>query len=288
MKSGIRLLIIFCMIYFIRCSDYSSVFNNVIENEKIRPFGIVLDPPEAAPGDTVKIKLHFYNAQKKNITISWKISLNCYLDKYGLYTIEDEIRNLDSMVLPGGNQLEFSFIVPTGVNNPLLLSSMIPDSIPISGMGIKKSDLITMFDTSQTLSQECRQYIDNFLSFVLITATIKSNIEIDIIKKLTIRYSNKISSTQDFISNTNRNTRIDSIGIISVNTKNINNPKDIGSFAADTQYFSSDTSVVDTFIVDENHSYFLVTDTIGAAQLYRSRKTNGVLKEILYYNWFYT
>ena len=64
---------------FIGCAEFPEKYENVIEGEKIRPFAIVMDPPEAAPGDTVSVSLRMYDAGK-NYDVEWELCLKYQID----------------------------------------------------------------------------------------------------------------------------------------------------------------------------------------------------------------
>ena len=95
----INILIIGLILLFSACSNFPERYENVIEGKKIRPFAIVLEPAEAAPGDTVDVSLHIYDAGK-NYSVEWSLQLD-YLD----YSSTND-RNpantldLDSMSIP--------------------------------------------------------------------------------------------------------------------------------------------------------------------------------------------
>lgn len=275
---------------FMGCANFPNKYENIVEDEKIRPIAIVLDPPEAAPGDTVQVKLHYYDAGRADIRIQWQIALDYSVDNYGGVGSEREIRNLDSMALPGGDSASFSFVVPTGDQNPLLLASMLPDSLPGAG---SRDDLIRLLETMpmDSLPAEYAPLVDQFLAVTVLRAKIQSDMEIDITKRLTVRYSKKMSGAAS--ANVNENPRLDRFGIIGVDHRNLTDPDSIGFFRSDTQFFMTNGATVDTFSVDDNHTYFLWADTAGAAQAYQSPSSRGYPQgrehvEDLYYDWFYT
>lgn len=286
----------------IGCSEFPNKYENVIELEKVRPFAIVLDPPEAAPGDTVRVMLHFHGAGRQDLSIDWQIALDYTVDNYGGAGIEGEIRDLDLMMLPGGDSVSFSFVVPTGADNPILLNRMVPEEI--DGIGSKRELLGTLdayisAHPDSGIPPSYAPYADQMLAITVLRAKIRTDIDLDITKRLTVRYSNKVRNAA--FNNTNENPHLDSIAIIRVNKKDLADPDSIRFYQADTQYFRRNAfndsipvnNLVDTFVVGAAHSYFLLADTLGAAQIYRSAPTSEYPlgqehSEEMFYQWFYT
>ena len=287
MKVFNRIILGLLSILMVNCADFSSKYSNVIENEKVRPFAVVLDKPEAAPGDTVHVKLHYYDAGK-SVSINWQVALDYSINNYSEIGEEKEIRDLDHYIIPGGTDEEFSFVVPGGAENPLLLSSMIPENIP--GVG-NRSDLAAMLDTINwsQIPTEVLPFIDNFLCVIVLRATLISDMELDVTKRLTVRYSNKVDyASLGLQSYVNTNPKLNRIGIVTLNKKDATYHSDKDEILrAVPVFFDSLASTVDTFVVEQNKSYFLIADTSGANQIYLSPEGN-LFNEQLYYDWFYT
>lgn len=273
------------------CVEFPAKYNNIIEGEKVRPLAVILEPPEAAPGDTVHVQLNYYDAERADPGITWSVALDYSVSNYDEQAQEREIHDLDSMALPGGNPTDFFFVVPKGNNNPILFNRMIPEELP--GVGSKKR-LLNTLDASPdtTLPSASAAEMDMLASIIVLRATVHAGIELDITKRLTVRYSNKVDDGGTF--SVNENPAFERFGIIAVDDKNavwFSDKEKI--LKSDVTWFDSDSATVDTFSVDNDHAYFLIADTTGAAQQYRSQPsdeypTGSIRTEELFYDWFYT
>lgn len=287
------------------CANFPEVYENVIEGEKIRPFAIRMEPAEAAPGDTVHVTLLLYDAGK-DYAISWSLALNFTIDNYSQNEIEDYYLDLDSMAFntaPG--KLEFDFQIPVGGYNPILLSGFIPEvlippdelnaeqekafedaGIALGPAGATRHDFTELMDGREDAPASLGALINETIALIRVRAHITSpGFMLDVTKNLTVRYNNRFSSGI-YSENVNENPFIKSAALIQVHQAGIEDPDDISAYRADTQYFTN-TSSVDTFSIRSGYSYFLMADTSGVAQQYRSR--SGILHtEQLWYQWFYT
>jgi hypothetical protein len=287
MKTLKIITLVLLSVLLVSCNEFSSEYSNIIEDDKVRPIAVVLDKPEAAPGDTVHVKLHYYDAGK-DVAINWQVALDYSINNYSSKGEEKEVRELDNYIIPGGTEDEFSFVVPKGAENPLLLSSMLPDAI--TGLGTK-SELIDMLDNmdGSQIPADVLPFIDNFLCVIVLRATLISDMELSVTKRLTVRYSNKVDydllGRQSYV---NTNPQLNRIGIVTLNKKDATYYSDKAEIlSTEPQFFDNLASTVDTFIVEQNKSYFLIADTSGAYQNYLSPEGN-LFKEQLFYGWFYT
>lgn len=291
MKKSQLSLLLSTLLFIVNCAEFPAKYSNIIEDEKIRPLAVILEPAEAAPGDTVHVQLKLYDANRSDLDITWKVALDYSVNNYDDQAQEREVHDLDSMALPGGDPSDFRFVVPKGKNNPLLLNRMIPENIP--GLGSKKQ-LVEMLDANPdtTLSSESATAMDLLASIIVLRATIRSDIDLDITKRLTVRYSNKVDENGTL--SVNENPHFERFGIITTDDKDAawhSDKKEI--LKSEVQWFDNDTTTVDTFTVDDDHAYFLIADTSGAAQQYRSQPTDrypqgSIRTEELFYSWFYT
>jgi len=314
MKTLIKFTLVASLINFMGCADFPEKYENVVDGEKIRPFAIVLNPPEAAPGDTVSVSLRMYDAGK-NYDIEWELGLKYQVDNYDNFQSASRILDLESgnmKINESEDGLEFSFVVPTEDKNPLVLSDMIPDvireeseltseekseleSLGITNLssGLKREDLLKLLDKASSLPNDFSPLVDNFVALIQLKAKVTSpRFELDVIKNLTVRYSNKLEKG-NFISNVNINPNIDSIGIIRVHSSGITDIKDIKNHTSDTVFFTTTTDnndsspEYDTLNARDDYSYFVIAASVGSEQSYRSPKEK-VHKEEIYYQWFYT
>lgn len=297
------------------CADFPEKYENVIEDAKIRPFAIVLDPPEAAPGDTVRASLRLYDAGK-SYAVRWSLALKFQI-KQGVtgssFPTATEWLDLDSAGLDRYQSADgpgLAFAIPAGSQNPLRFTGYVPELIPESGLsaeeksalpdigigsfasGIKREAMLTALDSHPDLPNGLASLVDGFLAVVQIKAHVTApGFALDVTKNLTVRYSNRLAAG-GLASNVNANPRFDSIGLIHVAAGGLTDAGKIARHASDTVWFaasgraSADSSRVDTVQVDPADSYFLIASD-GAAQRYRSPQ-GGLHREQLFYQWFYT
>src|SRR5687767_2146166 len=74
MQKATKAILLGAAVALTACADFPEKYENVIVGRKIRPFAIVTDPPEAAPGDTVKVELKMYHADKA-YAVDWELGL---------------------------------------------------------------------------------------------------------------------------------------------------------------------------------------------------------------------
>ncbi len=317
MKKPTQLILLFVALALSRCAEFPEVYENVIEGNKIRPFAIVIDPPEAAPGDTVRVELKLYDAEKK-YEVDWELGLKYQVNQgatsSGFPTVTEiiDLETGDGKLNPSTDGLAFSVVIPKGSKNPLELTDLSPEVLKIEsditdeekeelrklGMtsfenGLKKLDLIGALDSVNTISNKLSPLVDGLVALVQVKAKVSSpGFKLDVTKNLTVRYSNRLESGS-YLSNVNRNPVIDSIGFIDVHAAGINHFSKIGSYKADTIFFStlSESNPIaihyDTLKVVPGHSYFMIAATRDAEQPYRS-PAGETYKEQLFYQWFYT
>jgi hypothetical protein len=299
------------------CADFPEKYENVIEGEKIRPFAILVDPPEAAPGDTVRVQLKLYDAGK-DYGIAWELALRYQLNvgaTSSAFPNATEIVDLETVgekigVSPDG--LSFSVVIPSGGKNPVALTGLSPEILRAESElsaeekeglrrlgiesfqgGLRKRDLVGALDSARSVPNSLAPLVDGLIGLVRFKAKITSpGFKLDITKVLTVRYSNRLEGGP-FLSNVNRNPVIDSIGIIQVKAEGLTYFDEIAGHEADTVFFRTrsevalDTPVYDTLTVLPDRSYFLFARSEGSEQPYRSPA--GIEhKEQLFFQWFYS
>ena len=295
------------------CGDFPNKYENVIRGEKIRPFAIVVDPPEAAPGDTVDVRLKMYDAEK-DYSISWELGLDYKVDVYNSFSSVSQILNLDTGGLKfnrSDDELSFSIVVPEGPLSPMTISELIPDvvkdaadlsedertaliHIGVNNLveGVRRDDLLNVLPNLDTIPNELSNIIDNMVALMQFKANVISgDFKLDVTKNLTVRYSNRLAAGS-IPSNVNTNPVVNSIGIIRVAKSGVESIDDVQKYARDTTFFNIDgltqldSLIFDTLNLKEGYSYFAIAS--GAeTQNYRSPEEVNH-KEDLYYQWFYT
>ncbi|MDQ3002634.1 MAG: hypothetical protein M3Y08_15395 [Fibrobacterota bacterium] len=299
------------------CADFPEKYENVIIGDKIRPFSIIMDPPEAAPGDTVQVRLKLYDAEK-SYAVAWQLALKYQVNQGATssgFPSASEIVDLETGALKfdeSDDGLTFSIVIPGGDRNPLKLTALSPEvlkseselssgekaglrKLGISSLqsGLKKMDFINALDSSALIPNELSPLVDGLIGLVQFKAKLSSpGFDLDVTKNLTVRYSNKLDSGL-YASNVNRNPLIDSIGFIHVHAAGITHFEEIEGHESDTVFFTTSsgngphTVAYDTLKVVPGHSYFLIAATRRAEQQYRS-PLGSMHTEQLFFQWFYT
>lgn len=299
------------------CAEFPEKYENVIDGEKIRPFAILVDPPEAAPGDTVKVELKLHDAGK-DYDLAWELALRYQLNLGAIsspFPNASEIVDLEGQgrkISASSDGLSFSVVIPSGDKNPVALTNLTPeivrteedlsaeekDALRDLGItsfqgGLRKSDLVAALDSARTVPNALSPLVDALVGLVRFKAKLTSpGFKLDVTKALTIRYSNRVE-TGTYLSNVNRNPVIDSIGIIRVNAKGLTYFGEIAGHETDTVFFRThkevdlDNPPYDTLKVLPDRSYFLIAQSEGSEQSYRS-PAGMEHKEQLFYQWFYS
>lgn len=299
------------------CADFPEKYENVIVGQKIRPFAIVIDPPEAAPGDTVKVELKMYDADKA-YEVDWELGLEYQVNQgatsSGFPTVSEiiDLETGDLKLNAAADGLSFSIVIPGGARNPLELTSLTPEVLRTEaelsqvekeelgklGMtsfqgGLKKKDLIGALDSARGISNKLSPLVDGLVALVEFKAKVRSpGFKLDVTKNMTVRYSNRLESGS-YLSNVNGNPVIDSIGFIEVHAGGITHFSEIGGHKSDTVFFNTlsennpSTIVHDTLKVVPGHSYFMIAATRDSEQPYRS-PSGETHTEQLFFQWFYT
>lgn len=299
------------------CAEFPEKYENVIPGEKIRPFAIILDPPEAAPGDTVKVRLVIYEAGKRP-SVAWDMALKYQLNQgatssaFPSAEAEVDLETGGRKLGPSADGLAFSVVIPAGDANPLRLTGMAPAvlreeaglseeekralaSIGIADLasGLGKDRLIDALEKSDSVPNALAPLVDGLIGLVRFRAKVAApGFKLDVTKTLTVRYSNRLRSGP-FLSNVNGNPVLDSIGFIRVRAKDVTDFTRIAEHQSDTLFFATHAETdaadprYDTLEVWPDCSYFLIAKTDGDGQPYRSPAGIGHTEQ-LFFQWFYS
>jgi hypothetical protein len=299
------------------CAEFPEKYENVIADGKIRPFSIIVEPPEAAPGDTVKVRLQLYDAGKSP-DVDWELALKFQLNQgttSSSFPNASETIDLDKSDLVfdrSSDGLSFSLVIPRGARNPLRLTDLSPDLIKpeteisaeekaalaelgiasLSG-GLRKAELVEALDSAARIPNALSPMVDGLIALVRINAKVSSpGFTLDVAKNLTVRYSNRLA-TGSYPSNVNGNPVIDSVGLIHVHAGGIVDFAEIPEHVSDTAYFTIGSAndplalAPDTLRIVPGDSYFLYAVARQADQAYRS-PAGKAHREQLGFQWFYT
>jgi hypothetical protein len=289
--------ILFCfsclLLVAVFCTNFPAPFENIVANEKIRPFSVVCDPPEAAPGDTVSVRLYYYDPAGDRPAINWNIALDYGTDlRNNQFT--NHIVSLDSMMLPGSAPDSFRFRVPDSVFFYSTQMSELINNKSINSAHLTIAAVDSLLRTAASVGVSTPQLLslaNNFSSKLKLIAKMRSTISLDVTMLLRIRYSDKFKSPE-----VNKNPVINWMGIVKVPIVNFTEIDSLSSYNPTLQYLynrSHPDSVRDTVVIDSGYTYFVAADSgENQHQIYRylslSDNSEQVDTEQYNYSWFYT
>jgi hypothetical protein len=275
------------------CTNFPTPFENIVADQKIRPFAMVCDPPEAAPGDTVSVRLYYYDPPGDRPAIHWKLSLDYGTDlRNGEF--EKHVVNLDSMMLPGSAPDSFRFQVPDSVFFYSTQMSELASNPKINPAHLTIALADSLLRTAASAGVSTPQLIalaDNFSCRLKLRAQMRSAISVDVTMLLQISYGGRLKNPD-----VNTNPVINWMGILKVPTANYTSIDSLAGSGATLQYLYNSAhldSVRDTVVIDSGFTYFVAADSgDGHHQIYRyfSLQDNAmeVDTESYNYSWFFT
>ncbi|MCB1150343.1 hypothetical protein KDK88_02255 [bacterium] len=187
--------------------------------QKLRPIAVTLDPPEAAPGQTVRVTLLYYSPDQEPAQVDWQVAMDYRLGLYEVDEVEQgilQIPDVDPPVYDAAGYAEqtFTMLVPDTV---LLTTSAQPDTLddelllavarPLLGKSdgepVTRMELDAAFKTDGFVSaapDTMKAYLaDLFGCEIRFRARLRRGISVDVTRNLTVRYSGQYGSL-------NRNT----------------------------------------------------------------------------------
>jgi len=282
--------------WLVACGSFNENMDNVIADKKIRPFAIRVTPAEAMPGDTVIAELFIWDAGQA-YTVDWSLGLGYSIGNYGQGESVEKMLDLDSMALEvGPGALKIKFVVPTGENNPITHSPMLPEQLNIPGNengGLyARSEIVHMLDSLTTFPNSWGVAIEAFGTPLYIQAqVISGDFKLEVMKNLTVRYAKKLESGER-ISSVNENPRMDSLGWITVHEKGVVNPANIAGLSSDTVWYPLEHDAifaqlqVNSLAVSRENSYFVLIQSDSAQRYLSPNQIEH--SELLQYQWFFT
>jgi hypothetical protein len=298
-----KILFVIIMFFLVSCSNSLPKFDD-IQADKTRPIAVIVDPPEAAPGDTVHVRYLGFSPDSATLSMHWTAALDFSLSNYGGTAVESHIISLDSLMLPGSKPFDFYFIVPDST----LLYSTYLKSIPHAPwdslhLTLSQADSILKLavKTGLPLAPPFARIADMIGADIKINVHISAEYPLDVYKYMTIRYTRDLKSDS---ANVNRNPVLHWLAVYDVAKGKVNSFDSVPKYPYIVKFLYADSSYLklkpvaiwDTIDIDSGHSYFMVADSgINAGdtdmQTYRyiSLISDSVVtaQELYDYQWFY-
>lgn len=196
-------------------------------DDKVRPYAVLIEPPEASPGDTVQVTLRARAPHPDELDITWRVALDYSL---GLYGVDEVERNLRPLAPPppvadadGFLTQTFAWVVP---DSALLTSSALPAIVEdpslatlgglLAGAGFglppRKDEVdawLRTLDADEVRAMDpatrlaTRGLADRFACAVRFRATLRTDVVVDVTRNLTIRHTRRLEGP-----NLNHNPRL--------------------------------------------------------------------------------
>ncbi len=274
--------------------------------EKTRPLGVICEPAEAVPGESVLVTARYYDPDPAATASAWRLALDYRLDRYEELEYEGRVINLEPLMRERSVVADedgivtetFRFSVP---DSCLLLSSAVPEVIatdlppaiaelmqPAGRYPTKREvdAFLAAVDTtalSPDLLDWVRFYGDLFACQIRLRCALRGGTPLNITRNLTVRYSRRLGSP-----NENLNPHLTAITLIDVHSPDVEDRSAIRFFASDTTLvYHSDPGVpvARTIEVRAGHTYFL--EALDQKQSYVSPAGISHQEDHEYF-WYYT
>ena len=277
--------------------------------QKTRPFAVIVDPPEAEPGQEVTITLLGHTPHAGALDITWLVALDYDLGLYEVDEIERNYRPVPAAAPTfdedGFFSQTFTWTVP---DSTILLSSALPAEMsdPIlanlarlvldlpAGAPVLKAavdahlaavDHLAYQDLEPDLQAATAALADRFACQVRLRGTLDDGEKVDATRNLTVRYARRLPSP-----NVNENTFVDSFQLIALDKRDARE-SDLHDPEVARQVFALNTSpeLPATPVevpYNESWSYFLFLDY--DLQLYEAPYEPGLYqRETRSRRWYY-
>lgn len=275
----------------IGCTQFANNFER-IDRDRIRLLDIVYDPPEALPGDTVRLKAVFAGEPVAFSDVDWQVSYNLPYNIFGADTALEiqplDYERLDTSFSENTYTVALRFKVPDSI---MYTSSMIPEDItailagnqveiPEELASFSKSEAIQILDAFRVLEtnpEQADQLLEQLDIPDSVKATFGSLVQLMTVRirlfadvkgvfrtrsDYTIRYSRLFKDLPGFNVFENRNPRIERVGVYKV--------KGIGLQSFDPAQHSQqyetiwlndwDNDTIAEISVEEGYSYFVMSE----------------------------
>ncbi len=276
---------------------------------KTRPYAVVVEPPEAAPGDTVLVSLLAQTPDPDNLDITWRVAQDF---DTGLYETDGVERNYLDLTAPlpvtdgdGFLNQSFKWVIP---DDALLLSSSIPEVLTDPIMALLAEELIgpdagsppTKVAVDAWLKDLTAEQLnemgieermatyalaDRFACQVRFRGALQSNLSVDVTRNLTIRHTARLLGP-----NTNHNASVYRLGVVALDKVDATDDDIDHADVTQTWYpFIEDGFRIDQRVSVPHHAnwtYYLVVDFYHE-QYSSPFNPELILSEQGSYRWYY-
>lgn len=278
--------------------------------DKVRPYGITLDPPEVGPGDVAAITLEYHAPHPTNVAAEWRVALDYDSGLYGTDQVERQfvpVTDLDPPVADGlgfviqtarftvpDSVLYWSSALPDPLNDDLMLAILeqlpaVPTSDPprkaeVLGYleNLTLDDLAHMDLVTVAMVQHLADLVACAVRF---RVTLEDGMQVDVTRRLTVRYSTRVASP-----NVNANADITRfvVGEIPRDDFDLGDLEDVTAEVIWHEFdgVADDGTPLATVPFFGDHTYF--TRVRFAPEAYTSPfDMERVLEERAQYHWYY-
>lgn len=278
--------------------------------DKIRPYEITLDPPEAAPGQTVTATLRYHMPRPVAAAATWRVALDFDAGLYEADVIERamvEVADVDPAEVDAAGFVtqEARFTVPVTIydttsaiaeviDDPFLLAlldllpaglvSDPPRKAEVAGLlaSISAEDLASL-DPAQALLVQ--RVADLFACAVRFKVTLEDAMVVDVTRRLTVRHSGRLLS-----GNTNVNAAITDYLVGEVPRPDFD-LGGLGDVLGDVNWHAFDGTAdsghpLATVPFDPGHTYFMRV-RFQPQQYTSPFELEGLLEEQGEHRWYY-
>ena len=271
------ILIICSFLSVISCVNFLGDINR-IEHYKVRVLDFIYDPPEASPGDTVKLTAVFAGMPIDISGIDWQVSFNLGGNGWTVDTAYDiqplNYTPVDTQFSINTYTSSLKFVVPYDV---MVQSSMIPNRwidifpeqlqsyIPDLLKSMDKTAIIAFMETfkTETIPEEIQPIVPFILQLLSIKIRLFANVNgVRVRSDYGVRYNSAYSSLPTVKTNTN--PTIKWLGIYKVKGEGLQSfdpAKHIQPYELFRLYSYKDSILSDTVVIDKGYSYFVATES---------------------------
>jgi hypothetical protein len=277
--------------------------------DKVRPYAVLIEPAEAAPGETVQVTLLARAPEPDELDITWRVALDFNRGLYETDEVERNYRDLE-VALPVADEdgfltQTFNWVVP---DSALLVSSSLPEILEDPAMVLLAEGLIgpaagspptksavdawlkaltpADLEAMDPMQREATWALaDRFACQVRFRTTLLTGRVIDVTRNLTIRHTRRLAGP-----NTNHNARVTQLTVAAVEKENATRDDLVDPAVPKTNYpFITDGNrVADRVQVPRNNQWTYYLRTEFVREEYSSPFDPTIMvTESSRYQWYY-